>query len=508
MKKILTTLFFITSFLCFSQNPNDCEFAIVLCGNSNIGLEPVGIGFDEFSLPGNNRPSCYFFDQNTIWFKVEFVGAGTFTFDIIPDDGIADYDFAIFGPDVTCTTLGEAIRCSSTNPEQAGVPANTGLNMTETDVTEGPNEDGNGYLMYINVLAGEEYYILLDRPHGSGDFDFEYTGTALLPSTPIANSVNNLIDCDSDENTDGFTEFDLDALIPDIVQAQNNLTVTFHKSLNNANIGVAPINSPYTNISNPQTIYYRVENIAGCTDFNSLTIEVENPFEATLPQGLLLCTENTVPITLETEPGFFYYEWSTGEEGANLNMIDVISPGPYFVIISDANGCKIKVSTIIEESSKANITDIVIVEYNGTENNATIIVEGFGDYEFSLDNTFFYQDSNFFTGLLNGFHTIYVRDLKGCGTVSKEFLILDYPKFFTPNQDGYHDTWEIIGISKIPLTQIYIYDRYGKLIKQLDLNSGGWDGTYNGNPLPSSDYWFTIIMKDAPNINGHFALKR
>ncbi len=506
MKLTFLILFF--SLLCSAQTPNDCEFSLLVCGDTSIGLEPNGVGFDEFSLPGNIAPSCYTFNENTIWLKIIFVSDGIFIFDIIPEESTADYDFAIYGPNVNCTSLGNAIRCSSTNPEEAGVSANTGLNLTETDTEEGPGEDGNGYLMFIDILAGEEYYILLDRPHGSGNFNFEYTGTASLPSAPVANSVNDLIDCDSDPITDGFAEFNLDALIPAIVQNQNNLTVTFHKTLNNANIGISPLESPYTNILSPQTIFYRVENIAGCTDFNSLTIEVEIPFEATLPQDLLLCTDNIIPITLETNSGFSYYEWSTGEEGTNLNMINVISPGPYFVIISDVNGCKIKVSTTIEESSKATITDILIVDFNGARNNVTIITEGLGNYEFSLDNTYFYQDSNFFTGLLNGYHTIYVRDKKGCATVSKEFLILDYPKFFTPNQDGYHDTWKIIGISEFPFTKFYIFDRYGKLLTQIKPNSGGWDGNYNGNPLPSSDYWFTIIMKDGRTIRGHFTLKR
>ncbi|HET8810447.1 MAG TPA: T9SS type B sorting domain-containing protein, partial [Flavobacteriaceae bacterium] len=69
---------------------------------------------------------------------------------------------------------------------------------------------------------------------------------------------------------------------------------------------------------------------------------------------------------------------------------------------------------------------------------------------------------------------------------------IDYPKFFTPNGDGYNDTWNIIGISDQPNAQIYIFDRYGKLLKQLSPTGPGWDGTYNGRPMPSSDYWFRV----------------
>ena len=83
--------------------------------------------------------------------------------------------------------------------------------------------------------------------------------------------------------------------------------------------------------------------------------------------------------------------------------------------------------------------------------------------------------------------------------------------FFTPNNDGFHDTWNIIGVNNDPSTIIYIFDRFGKLLKQINPSGAGWDGTYNGQPLPSSDYWFKVeyIENDVPkSFGGHFALKR
>nr|WP_291128526.1 T9SS type B sorting domain-containing protein [Flavobacterium sp. UBA7682] len=56
-----------------------------------------------------------------------------------------------------------------------------------------------------------------------------------------------------------------------------------------------------------------------------------------------------------------------------------------------------------------------------------------------------------------------------------------------------------------------MFDRYGKLLKQISSAGDGWDGTYNGQPLPSTDYWFTV---DYPEQGGmkqfkaHFSLKR
>ena len=94
---------------------------------------------------------------------------------------------------------------------------------------------------------------------------------------------------------------------------------------------------------------------------------------------------------------------------------------------------------------------------------------------------------------------------------------MGYPKFFTPNGDGYNDTWNITApvspIDYLATAKILIYDRYGKLMKQLNPKGEGWDGTYNGVDMPSDDYWLLVEYTE-PNTNirkqykAHFALKR
>ena len=92
-------------------------------------------------------------------------------------------------------------------------------------------------------------------------------------------------------------------------------------------------------------------------------------------------------------------------------------------------------------------------------------------------------------------------------------MVLDYPVYFTPNGDGYHDTWNIYTIANQPDAKIYIFDRFGKLLKQLRPAGSGWDGTYNGNPMPTSDYWFTVEYTEPgtdtkKTFKAHFTLKR
>ena len=120
-----------------------------------------------------------------------------------------------------------------------------------------------------------------------------------------------------------------------------------------------------------------------------------------------------------------------------------------------------------------------------------------------------WQDSNFFTNVPGGIHQVVVNDKKGCGLVSKEITVLSIPKFFTPNNDSYNDVWIVKGMESYPNSDLKIFDRYGKLIKELTPGSTGWDGSFNGQELPSSDYWFVLKLDPtSQEKRGHFSLKR
>lgn len=141
---------------------------------------------------------------------------------------------------------------------------------------------------------------------------------------------------------------------------------------------------------------------------------------------------------------------------------------------------------------------------------------GNGDYEFALDNTNGpFQVSPIFNGLPRGAHTFFVRDKNGCGiarqTVTQDLTVDGFPKFFTPNGDGVNEFWQFIppgGGSDSTLLFIHIFNRLGMLLKQLDPTSQGWDGTFNGQPLPASDYWFRAVDTSNQVFQGHFTLKR
>ena len=129
-----------------------------------------------------------------------------------------------------------------------------------------------------------------------------------------------------------------------------------------------------------------------------------------------------------------------------------------------------------------------------------------GEYEYSLEGVNF-GPQNRFSELFGGEHSIFVKEINGCAYLTTKVTLLDYDKFFTPNGDGYNDYWKITGIQG-NLHQIYIYDRYGKLLKVLSSKDKGWDGIFNGKPMPSGDYWFSLEMKNGVIYKNHFSLIR
>ena len=92
-----------------------------------------------------------------------------------------------------------------------------------------------------------------------------------------------------------------------------------------------------------------------------------------------------------------------------------------------------------------------------------------------------------------------------------QIFVIQFPKFFTTNGDGVNATWIIKGTNKEfyqPNSSINIFNRFGKLMTQILIDSQGWNGTYNGKTMPSNDYWFVAKLSNGKEYRGHFALVR
>jgi gliding motility-associated-like protein len=169
---------------------------------------------------------------------------------------------------------------------------------------------------------------------------------------------------------------------------------------------------------------------------------------------------------------------------------------------------KITLKTLPSSQNSASEPNPIIKEFAGGKNSIELITSGTGsNLEFSIDGIN-YQENSLFTDVPKGKYFAYIRNTTNCEFISFPFTILDYPTFFTPNGDGINDEWKISDMIKFPKSVVYIFDRYGKLLKQMNASSVGWNGTLNGLPLPADDYWFRLILNDNQIVNGHFSLKR
>jgi gliding motility-associated-like protein len=255
-------------------------------------------------------------------------------------------------------------------------------------------------------------------------------------------------------------------------------------------------------ISEDTTFYVEAIN-NGCSSEDRLPINI---FIYDLPdvedEIVTLC-EGTV-ITLNAGVSDATYLWSTGETSQSIQVNNNANYSVVVTTLPPGNCSKTKNFTIIQYDIP--VIETVVVNDASVE----IIVSGNGEYEYSIDG-FNYQDSNLFTVGEGGFYTAYVREKNFlCGYSDEQtFVVLLVPKFFTPNGDGYNDNFFIKGMEFYPNSTLTIFNRYGKLIKQIVSNNPFWDGTFNGQNLKADDYWYILkIDNTTPERKGHFSLKR
>lgn len=331
---------------------------------------------------------------------------------------------------------------------------------------------------------------------------------------PIANIPLDLIDCDDD--FDGFLEFNLASQDASVMGSLNplNFTVTYYNNIDNAENALDALSSTHSAFDG-EIIFARLENnTTGCygiSQFNTFVTPLPViPIEDFVP----LCI-NRLPLIIDAYTGNpnDTYLWSTGETSSQIELNDISQIGEYFVTATtpniNSNDCSFTKNFTVIDSEDANLNFTTTVDF-ADPNSITVDVSGIGDYVFILDDGE-PQTSNVFENVTFGLHLVTIRDLNGCRDVITEVVVIDVPKFFTPNNDSFFDTWHIVGISEIPGTVVYIYNRYGKLIKTLPHTSIGWDGTFNGQNMPADDYWFLAkVVQNGTTFDfrGHFALKR
>ena len=251
------------------------------------------------------------------------------------------------------------------------------------------------------------------------------------------------------------------------------------------------------------TTFYAEGINNGCSSGNRIPVNV---LVFDLPdvedETVTLC-EGTV-ITLNAGVSNANYLWSTGETSQSIQVNNNANYSVVVTSLAAGNCSKTKNFTVVQY-------DIPVIESVVVNNTSVeIIASGNGEYEFSIDG-FTYQDSNLFTVSEGGLYTAYVREkINNCDFSDEEnFVVLLVPPFFTPNGDGQNDVFYLNGMEFYPNSSISIFNRYGKLIKQITPSNPFWNGTFEGENLPADDYWYVLKIDNATEERkGHFSLKR
>ncbi|MCS3532468.1 gliding motility-associated C-terminal domain-containing protein [Chryseobacterium sp. JUb7] len=254
MRRLLFVLVLFLSQFYFSQS--DCDSAIPVCGNSNFSYTPSGHGNVNEDLGG-----CLVSDEHfSVWYSFTIATSGTLTFTIHPNVFADDYDFAVYGPNASCGSLGAPIRCN-----YSGADGDTGLTLSLTD-----QDTDDAWSAYMDVVAGETYYLVVDNYLSTANgFSLSWGGTATISSaftdptlTPFPfvppgqtsatpNQPNEIARCALP------TTFNFNSLTSGILNGNTSFTVTYHNTMNDAITGDNPITSPTTVTAT--TYYYRVK---------------------------------------------------------------------------------------------------------------------------------------------------------------------------------------------------------------------------------------------------------
>lgn len=271
--------------------------------------------------------------------------------------------------------------------------------------------------------------------------------------------------------------------------------------------------------------YYVSQTISNCESTRSaITVRVlPRPAPPVLGSISEYCEDSETVALSAMGANLLWYSNITGGLGSSLAPIpssEVSGTFTWFVS-QTIDGCESEraaVTVIIKPTPLAPDTTLNIY-YHLNDTALPLAASGIAlnwyDSQFVLLNQPPLPNTQF-----SGIITYYVsQSIEGCeGPLAKiivEILPLyqtiEYPHFFSPNNDGYNDFWNLFPLRNNANANTFIFDRYGKLLKQISVHGKGWDGTYNGYNLPASDYWFLVEYTEfgiQKEFRAHFSLIR
>lgn len=226
--------------------------------------------------------------------------------------------------------------------------------------------------------------------------------------------------------------------------------------------------------------------------------------------------------------------WNFGEGaipqnayGAGPHEVFYEIPGTKDILISQLSGIVTDnaVKNVLEVQEGPITGEILAIEYNSddgyyldqacTNNSSMYTVEGDNNSSFIWtipSQNYRQEDGNSLRVDWtdeSGEFLIFVQEIseaRCAGTVSDGVVLVEFCDTeediekstnytFTPNNDGFNDSWIIENIEDYPLAKVYVFDRTGKLVfKSEGYYQNDWDGTYRGIQLKLDSYYYLIDL--------------
>ncbi len=254
-------------------------------------------------------------------------------------------------------------------------------------------------------------------------------------------------------------------------------------------------------------VFNPVYGCSGDAPYNSLVLEMID-LDIVTELSFYLEDINNLDPTVEVLPEADRNTRRRELAGADTTWNN-LAAGSYQAYIFHTNGCS-QLTEVVDLEVYERLQ--VSLEPSGVNTVTATAQGGFGAYEYIFQGVSQGADNVFVTNA-DALVEVRVVDELGCeATASIPFTftgMLEIPNFFTPDGDGENDEWVIRNREFFPNITVKIYDRYGRVVARLDQLTN-WDGTYDGNEVPSGDYWFVVNQNDDKNTQflGHFTLYR
>ncbi len=380
------------------------------------------------------------------------------------------------------------------------------------------NTVAGGQVIYISILetfTNEKHIIPVN---------------IVVNTPPNFNYISKVQNCAGSEVSNTF---DLDEIASQIKINQTD-EVHFYATEDDATENFNPLSGIFETVNNSTIIYGRVTNPAiECISSFTTILEVASQPLCNARQTAQVCIDDlsdfSIEVTIESLKEkydllaseslyevklFMTFDDATNDVNALENTLNItdsnyqLYSNLFYKLTDQSSGCFsiCMVDLIMKSFLETERRFEVSIKDFSDNNSIAVLVDDPQNLLFSLDGIN-YSNNTQFNNLSHGIYNLTVKDTLNCKYSVQSFYILNYPKFFTPNNDGINDTWRVYFSEFENNFTTIIYNRYGKVIKTLG-STEAWDGKYNGADLPSDDYWFLVTRNNGQLYRSHFTLKR